>query len=75
MTMVYRVYVEKREGFDVEAKALADDVRALLQVPGLTKVRLFNRYDVSGVSDELFEEATRTIFSEPQLDTVFAELP
>ena len=75
MTMVYRVYVEKREGFDVEAKALADDVRALLQVPGLTKVRLLNRYDVSGVSDELFEEATRTIFSEPQLDTVFAELP
>ena len=75
MRMVYRVYVEKRDGFDVEAKALADDARALLQVEGLTNLRLLNRYDVSGISEELFEEATRTIFSEPQLDTVFAALP
>ena len=75
MRMVYRVYVEKRDGFDVEAKALADDARALLQVEGLTNLRLLNRYDVSGISEELFEEATRTIFSEPQLDTVFADLP
>jgi phosphoribosylformylglycinamidine synthase len=73
--LVYRVYVEKREGLAVEAESLAADIRTLLQIEGLQKLRLFNRYDLAGLSKALFDESVRTILSEPQLDRVFEELP
>lgn len=38
-------------------------------------VRLVNRYDVEGISEELFAQATPTVFSEPQVDNVSADLP
>ncbi|MBR5094549.1 MAG: phosphoribosylformylglycinamidine synthase, partial [Oscillospiraceae bacterium] len=66
--MVYRVFVEKKPGLDQEARALLNDVRALLGIGSLESVRLFNRYDAEGLSRELFESAIRTVFSEPQLD-------
>lgn len=36
-------------------------------------VRLINRYDVEGISDEEYESAKRTIFSEPPVEEVFDE--
>ena len=38
-------------------------------------MRIVNRYDVEGISQELFDQATPTVFSEPQVDTVSADLP
>ncbi|MBE6473173.1 MAG: phosphoribosylformylglycinamidine synthase [Coriobacteriaceae bacterium] len=66
--MVSRVYVEKKAGFDVEAKALERELRETLGIAGLTNLRLINRYDVEGISDELFEQCVPTVFSEPQSD-------
>lgn len=68
--MVYRVFVEKRAGLDLEAESLKSDAIALLGIQGLTKVRIFNRYDVENITPELFEYAVKTVFSEPQLDIV-----
>ena len=73
--MVSRVYVEKKAGFDVEAKALEHELREILGVAGLTGLRLINRYDVEGISDELFDQCVPTVFSEPQTDDVCYELP
>ena len=73
--MVFRVYVEKNPGLDNEARALADEIRTLYGIGGLKSVRLLNRYDVENVSEELFEKGVRTVFSEPQLDRTFAEIP
>ena len=70
--MVYRVFVEKKPGLDLEAQALLNDARTLLGIQGLRQVRLLNRYDAEGLSQELFEEAIRTVFSEPQVDRVYA---
>ena len=70
--MVYRVFVEKKPGLDLEAQALLNDARTLLGIQGLRQVRLLNRYDAEGLSEELFEEAIRTVFSEPQVDRVYA---
>ena len=72
--MVYRVYVEKKDGLANEAAALLRDGVELLGIKSLEKVRLINRYDVEGISEELFSEAVRTVFSEPQLDNVCEEL-
>lgn len=73
--MVFRVYVEKRPGFDVEAQQLAGELRTILGICGLRSVRIVNRYDVEGISAELFAKATPTVFSEPQVDTVSNDLP
>ncbi len=73
--MVSRIYVEKRPGFDVEARQLAGELRQILGVEGLSRVRLINRYDVEGISKELFDQCVPTVFSEPQADVASAELP
>ena len=67
--MVYRVFVEKKEGLDNEARGLLSEARNLLGMETLEKVRLFNRYDAENISKELFDYAVKTVFSEPQLDT------
>ena len=73
--MVSRVYVEKKPGFDVEAHELSHELRHTLGVQGLTNLRLINRYDVEGISEELFERCVPTVFSEPQSDNVCFDLP
>ena len=73
--MVFRVYVEKKPGFDVEAQQLAGELRTILGITALQSVRIVNRYDVEGISEELFHEATPTVFSEPQVDNVSNDLP
>ena len=74
-TMVLRVYVEKKFGFDVEARQLSHELRHTLGVSGLKGLRLINRYDVEGIDNELFELCIPTVFSEPQSDNVFFDLP
>ena len=66
--MVYRVFVEKKKELANEAKSLLSEVRMLLGIEGLTDVRIFNRYDAENITEELFEYAKKTVFSEPQLD-------
>ena len=73
--MVSRIYVEKKPGFDVEAQQLKAELTEILGVSGLTGVRVINRYDVEGISQELFDSCVPTVFSEPQVDVTYAELP
>ncbi len=69
--MVYRIFVEKQPVHAVEARALFADIRENLMITSLEEVRLLNRYDVEGISSEVFAKAKSTIFSEPQSDLVF----
>ena len=73
--MVYRVYVEKKKGLDNEAQSVYGELKNLLGIKGLKSVRLFNRYDVENLSKEQFLSAVKTVFSEPQLDDVYYDLP
>ena len=72
--MVYRVFVEKKKELANEAKALLSEARLLLGIESLEDVRIFNRYDAENISEELFEYAKKTVFSEPQLDVCSAEI-
>ncbi|CZR95473.1 MULTISPECIES: phosphoribosylformylglycinamidine synthase [Clostridioides] len=72
-SMVRRVLVEKREGFDLEAKALKKDLLESLHISNIENLRILNRYDVEGISEEVYENAAKTIFSEPNLDVVYYE--
>ena len=70
---VRRIYVEKKTGFDVEAKEVLADLRENLDMTGLTDVRIINRYDIDGISDEEYQRARNLIFSEPPVDMAYDE--
>ena len=72
--MVYRIYVEKKKELANEAAALLADIRGLLQIDGVTDLRIINRYDVENIDKELFDYAKGTVFSEPQLDIISDEI-
>ncbi|MCR5481419.1 MAG: phosphoribosylformylglycinamidine synthase [Clostridia bacterium] len=71
--MIKRIYVEKREGFDVEARSILADIRQNLGMDFIDELRLFNRYDIADLDDETFEKAKHTVFSEPAADKVYDE--
>ncbi|MDR1565515.1 MAG: phosphoribosylformylglycinamidine synthase, partial [Oscillospiraceae bacterium] len=73
MAKVIRLFVEKKQGFDIEAQSILVDLKENLGISGLEALRLLNRYDVSGLSDADFEKAKVTIFSEPNVDIVYNE--
>ena len=73
--MVYRIYVEKKPGFDGEAQGLKHELVELVGIKGLKALRLLNRYDVEGIDRNLFEKAIPTVFSEPPVDVTYTELP
>ncbi|MEG1875699.1 MAG: phosphoribosylformylglycinamidine synthase, partial [Angelakisella sp.] len=75
ITQVYRIYTEKKAGFDIEAKGLLAELKTLLGMDSLTGLRVLNRYDVEGISRELFDSCVTTVFSEPQVDSTSTELP
>ncbi len=72
--MVYRVYVERKKGFENEANSLLSDVNTFLGIKNLKGVRVINRYDVENVDKTLFDYALTTVFSEPQTDDCFFNL-
>jgi len=73
--LVYRIYVEKKDGLTFEANGLKDDLRKFLGIKGLEELRILNRYDAENISEELFDYAVKTVFSEPQLDNATKSLP
>lgn len=73
MSEVIRVFVEKKPGFDVEARHMKSDLVENLGIKGVEELRLLNRYDVSGLTPTEFEAARGTIFSEPNVDNVYDE--
>lgn len=73
METVRRIYVEKKEPFAVRAKELRDEIESYLGIGTVRGVRVFIRYDVENISDETFEAACRTVFSEPPVDVLYEE--
>ena len=72
---VYRIYVEKKPAFAVEAAGVLSDLRTVLQLENVTGVRVLNRYDVEHIDPEDFQNARSTIFSEPPVDFCYDQLP
>lgn len=72
--MVYRIYVEKKDGFDHEAQSLLADARDLLDLKGVERIRIINRYDAEDIEKSLFDDCVKTVFSEPQMDRATEEI-
>ncbi len=72
---VKRIYVEKRPEYAVEARELLHEIRHILLIKSVTGLRLLNRYDTEGIDDALYERCLPIVYSEPQVDVTFTELP
>lgn len=70
---VFRVYVEKRKGFDVEVKRMKKELKEFLHIENVNDLRILNRYDIEYVNEAAYKKALNTIFSEPQSDVLFEE--
>ena len=73
MARVYRLYVEKKEDFRVEAKMLLDELRDQLGLSNLDSVRVLTRYDIENIDERILEEAKTSVFSEVAIDYVYEE--
>ena len=71
---VFRIYVEKKPEFAVEAKSVLSDVQTALRL-NITGLRILNRYDADKLSQEDFEMSVNTVFSEPAVDVTYSEMP
>ncbi len=65
----YRIYVEKKPWFRVEAESLRRELNANLGLE-LQSLRLLNVYDLFGFSEELVEKSRYAVFGEMVTDTV-----
>jgi len=70
---VRRIFVEKRQGFDIPAQQLCDDLKETFHLDGLEAVRIINRYDIEGLSDEEYEKVKFVVFAEAPVDKVYEE--
>lgn len=71
--MVRRVYVEKKKEYAVKERELFEDIKTYLSIDTLEDVKIYIRYDVENVSDDTFDKACKTIFSEPPVDDIYLE--
>lgn len=71
---IYRIYVERKPGFDIKANNLKNELTELLQIKGIDNIRIFNRYDVSGIDEDTMRTCRDTVFSEPQTDVIYEKL-
>ncbi len=73
MSKVRRIYVEKKPPYAVRAKELKEELISYLGLTGLTGVRVLIRYDVENISQDTYEKACGTVFSEPPVDVLYEE--
>ena len=70
---VRRVYVEKKADYAVKAGELREELESYLGIEGLKQVRVLIRYDIENLSEEIYQKALVTIFSEPPVDELYEE--
>ncbi len=73
MSNVRRVYVEKKDAYAVAAKELQSEIKSYLGIKTVSSVRVLIRYDIENISDEVYQKALATVFSEPPVDDVYEE--
>lgn len=71
--LVYRCYTEKKQGFDVEAQSITQELKERLDASNLS-IRIVNRYDLQGIVAEQYDKIKNTVLSEPQTDVCTDEV-
>ncbi|MCI9083413.1 MAG: phosphoribosylformylglycinamidine synthase [Lachnospiraceae bacterium] len=73
MSSVRRIFVEKKPEFAIQAKELQSEIRSYLGIKTVSGVRVLIRYDIEHISEDTYQKALMTVFSEPPVDEVYEE--
>jgi phosphoribosylformylglycinamidine synthase len=73
MSQVKRIFVEKKTEYNAEAKTYYSAIKNHLKISHLKGLRILNRYDIEGLSEEQFRTVLYTVFAEANTDTVYEE--
>ncbi|MFR6311376.1 MAG: phosphoribosylformylglycinamidine synthase, partial [Anaerofustis stercorihominis] len=71
--MIKRVFIGKKDGFDTSGANLLSDLKVNLNISGLAKLSIFNRYDLLVDSEEHFDNLVKNVLSEVNVDDVFVD--
>lgn len=74
MSDVIRIFVEKRDGFNVLAKQTLWDIRHNLGMKSVTDLRYIMRYDIEGLTRDEYDKAKGIVLSEPNADVIYEEV-
>lgn len=69
-----RIFVEKKKGFNLEAKRLFSELKEILKIKNLKDVRIINLYDIFNISPNELEKAKQSVFSEVVTDEIYDKL-
>ena len=73
MGKIYRIYMEKKEEFAIEAKKMKEELSTYLGVNKLEEVRILIRYDIENIDEATFIKSKNEIFSEPPINILYEE--
>lgn len=73
MNKIFTIYVEKKSEFNKDAHELLKEVKNLLSIKSINDIRLINKYDICGITNEEFEAIKYTVLSEKNTDNIYEE--
>ncbi|MCG7280733.1 phosphoribosylformylglycinamidine synthase [Chryseobacterium taklimakanense] len=68
-----RIFVEKRGVFDVESPKVFNEIKNI--VPGIQNVKVYNVYDIFGLSDDEYSKVVHNTFVDPVTDILHEKNP
>ncbi len=72
--MNFRIFVEKKKEFNVEARELFEDLKENLFIKKLSNIRIVNIYDIFNIEKRELKNAKKIVFSEITVDNVYDEM-
>ena len=69
--MNYRIFVEKKENFRVEAQNLYNELKENLSIENLENLRILNIYDIFNLNEGDLKKVVTSVFSEVNTDRVY----
>ncbi|RCW50774.1 MULTISPECIES: phosphoribosylformylglycinamidine synthase [unclassified Halanaerobium] len=71
MSEIKRVYVEKKDDYNIEVENILSDFKESLLLNKLEDLRILNRYDITNISDSAFKDACKIILAEAPVDNLY----
>ena len=66
--MIYRAFVGKKTGYDIESLNLLKDLRENLGVADLEGIKIVSCYDIEGIGNAGYEQIKSAVLAEPPTD-------
>ncbi|MBQ3395864.1 MAG: phosphoribosylformylglycinamidine synthase [Synergistaceae bacterium] len=73
--MVHRLYTTRKDTHNTETLSLTQEIQSIKGNENLREIKIFSRYDIQGLTDEMLNTCRNSIFAEPFTDTITESIP